>query len=53
MNPSGLLPGIAMLIGFAAASVGILAVLSAPSMRLRIEGGVCVAVGVACLVAAS
>lgn len=41
---------VATAVGLVASSIGILAVIAVEDMRIRIEGGMTVAVGVACIV---
>lgn len=38
-------------IGLVASSIGVLALISLDTLRMRVEGGLCIAVGVACIVA--
>ena len=43
--------GAVVAIGLVACSIGVLALISIDTLRMRIEGGLCIVVGVACIVA--
>jgi hypothetical protein len=43
--------GSVVAIGLVASSIGVLALISVDALRTRIEGGLCIAVGIACIVA--
>jgi hypothetical protein len=43
--------GAVVAIGLVACSIGVLALISIDTLRMRIEGGLCIVVGIACIVA--
>lgn len=41
----------AVAIGLIASSIGLLALISLDTLRMRMEGGLCIAAGIACIIA--
>lgn len=43
--------GAVVALGLVASSIGVLTLISIDTLRMRIEGGLCIAIGIACVVA--